>query len=269
MTTKNSFPKIVCDICGRMVSIIGLNAHKKTDICKASLTSNAPFQPNKPEEVLKIYSAYNKSKRDRLIESIGIDEVRKQENERKIAQRAKKKEEAQPTPTPEPVPTPVKAVLPKRNQNKIPKPKGEQSSKPTGAKPEDFKVEPEPAPTFVDKKEFIQEFLKITNAKRPPSKWIKETTAELYVTDFYKFAQKYTGSEVDFTNLKWLTNVEKVVNYIENKWKRPNGTAYATTTQRNMMVSLGSIASMLGMKKVSTEYNEIATKANQQLKKTS
>lgn len=187
-----------------------------------------------------------------MIESIGLDEVRRQENERKIAQRAKKKEEAQPTPIPEP--TPVKAVLPKRNQNKIPK---------------DFKVEPEPAPTFVDKKEFIQEFLKITNAKRPPSRWIKETTAELYVTEFYQFAQKYTGSEVDFTNLKWLTNVEKVVNYIENKLKRPNGKAYAATTRRNMMVSLGSIASMLGMKKVSAEYNEIATKANQQLKKTS
>ena len=122
---------------------------------------------------------------------------------------------------------------------------------------------------FEDKKEFLKEFLKVTNAKRAPSKWMKETTADVYVTDFTKFANNYTKSEVDYSNLAWLNNVDKVMEYLNSNWRRPNGAFYAPATKKNMLLAFGSVASMLGMKKASTVYNDFATQINESLKKTS
>lgn len=287
MATKNSFPKKECDTCGRMISVVGMTAHKKTDLCKSSKESKTPFQPNNDPEVLKIYSNYNRSKREREIEAIGLEEVQKKEREKKQAQRAKKKEgsgtrdmSTQTDMLGEGVELKRNSFLtpdvlpkaPKRNQNKIPKPvaepkpKGEQSSK---AKPEPTpEPDPEP-PVFQDKKEFLQEFLKVTNSKRAPSKWMKETTADVYITDFTKFANLYTGSEVDYSNLTWLQNVDKVTSYLNSKWRRPNGAFYAPATKKNMLLAFGSVASMLGMKTASSAYNDFATQINESLKKTS
>jgi hypothetical protein len=254
MATKNSFPKKECDICHAMISVIGMTAHKKTEKCKSSQKSGIPYAPTQEPEVLKIYSAYNKSKREREIEAIGLEEVQKRDREKKQAQRAKKKEEqviVEPTP-------PSKILQPKRNQNKIPK---------------NLVIEPpvveevEPR-KFEDKKEFLKEFLKVTNAKRAPSKWMKETTADVYVTDFTKFANNYTNSEVDYSNLAWLNNVDKVMEYLNSKWRRPNGSFYAPATKKNMLLAFGSVASMLGMKKASTVYNDFAIQINDSLKKT-
>ncbi len=261
MATKNSFPKKECDICHAMISVIGMTAHKKTEKCKSSQKSGIPYAPTQEPEVLKIYSAYNKSKREREIEAIGLDEVQKRDREKKQAQRAKKKEEQVIVPVVEPTPTSgsSKILQPKRNQNKIPK---------------NLVIEPpvveevEPR-KFEDKKEFLKEFLKVTNAKRAPSKWMKATTADVYVTDFTKFANNYTNSEVDYSNLAWLNNVDKVMEYLNSKWRRPNGSFYAPATKKNMLLAFGSVASMLGMKKASTVYNDFATQINESLKKTS
>lgn len=265
MATKNSFPKKECDICHAMISVIGMTAHKKTEKCKSSQKSGIPYAPTQEPEVLKIYSAYNKSKREREIEAIGLEEVQKRDREKKQAQRAKKKEEQVIVPVVEPtVGKPEgerssKILQPKRNQNKIPK---------------NLVIEPpvveevEPR-KFEDKKEFLKEFLKVTNAKRAPSKWMKATTADVYVTDFTKFANNYTNSEVDYSNLAWLNNVDKVMEYLNSKWRRPNGAFYAPATKKNMLLAFGSVASMLGMKKASTVYNDFATQINESLKKTS
>ena len=272
MATKNSFPKKECDTCGRMISVVGMTAHKKTDLCKSSKESKTPFQPNNDPEVLKIYSNYNKSKREREIEAIGLEEVQKKEREKKQAQRAKKKEgsgtrdmSTQTDMIGEGVEIKRNSFLtpdvlpkaPKRNQNKIPK-------KPTEPTPE---PDPEP-PVFQDKKEFLQEFLNVTNSKRAPSKWMKETTADVYITDFTKFANLYTGSEVDYSNLTWLQNVDKVISYLNSKWRRPNGAFYAPATKKNMLLAFGSVASMLGMKTASSAYNDFAIQINESLKKT-
>ena len=262
MTTKNSFPKKECDICHAMISVIGMTAHKKTEKCKSSQKSGIPYAPTQEPEVLKIYSAYNKSKREREIEAIGLEEVQKRDREKKQAQRAKKKEEQVIVPVVEPTPPSGsgKILQPKRNQNKIPK------NLPLGLEPPVVEeVEPR---KFEDKKEFLKEFLKVTNAKRAPSKWMKETTADVYVTDFTKFANNYTNSEVDYSNLAWLNNVDKVMEYLNSKWRRPNGSFYAPATKKNMLLAFGSVASMLGMKKASTVYNDFAIQINDSLKKT-
>lgn len=265
MATKNSFPKKECDICHAMISVIGMTAHKKTEKCKSSQKSGIPYAPTQEPEVLKIYSNYNKSKREREIEAIGLEEVQKRDREKKQAQRAKKKEEKKeeqvivPTVV-EPTPTSGsgKILQPKRNQNKIPK---------------NLVIEPpvveevEPR-KFEDKKEFLKEFLKVTNAKRAPSKWMKATTADVYVTDFTKFANNYTKADVDYSNLAWLNNVDKVMSYLNSNWRRPNGAFYAPATKKNMLLAFGSVASMLGMKNASTVYNDFAIQINDSLKKT-
>jgi len=265
MTTKNSFPKKECDICGRMISVVGMTAHKKTDLCKSSKDSKKPFQPNNEPEVLKIYSDYNKSKREREIEAIGLEEVQRKDREKKQAQRAKRKEEKKPimkdmsTQTDDTIGGRIE-LLPKRNQNKIPKPTV------VAQPPVVEEVEPR---KFEDKKEFLKEFLKVTNAKRAPSKWMKETTADVYVTDFTKFANNYTKADVDYSNLAWLNNVDKVMSYLNSNWRRPNGAFYAPATKKNMLLAFGSVASMLGMKNASSVYNDFATQINESLKKTS
>lgn len=121
---------------------------------------------------------------------------------------------------------------------------------------------------FEDKKEFLKEFLKVTNAKRPPSKFMKETTADVYVTDFTKFANNYTKADVDYSNLAWLNNVDKVMSYLNSNWRRPNGAFYAPATKKNMLLAFGSVASMLGMKNASSVYNDFAIQINDSLKKT-
>ena len=146
MTTNESkFPKVNCQICGRSVSVIGMTAHQKTKLCQNAKLGIMP-PDKKPTEVLKAYSDYNKVKRAKQIEEMGLDELRKLENAKKRAQRAAaKKKDAQTTPELEPEPEPeeqkpVKVKQPKRNQNKIPK---------NFVVSEDAQTTPEPEPNLL------------------------------------------------------------------------------------------------------------------------
>jgi hypothetical protein len=65
-----------CIVCGQMVSVVDITAHKKTDICKALKDSKVPFEADNTPEVLQAYSEYNKSKRAREIQALGLEKVR-------------------------------------------------------------------------------------------------------------------------------------------------------------------------------------------------
>jgi len=263
-TTNEANAKEQCQICGRLVAPSYMNQHHKTDVCQKALATSTPFQPNKPPALLERYSAYNLSKRDRLIQSIGIEEVRRQEREKKSKQRAIKR--GDPLPNEEtPIINEIKSVLTSTglNVDKVTKTKSapKKGSKPTNS--ELVTVNPivvtKSSPQ--DKKVFVEQLVSAMD--------MKKNTAEQYVTEFFKIAHRYTGKEVDFKDLEWLKDTKKVINFIKNL-KRPNRTAYADTTRRSMITALGAITSGLSpdFNEASSEYKQTAQKMTNELKKT-
>jgi len=265
-TTNEANAKEQCEYCGRLVASSYMNQHHKTDVCKKSQITSTPFQPNKPPALLERYSAYNLSKRDRLIQAIGIEEVRKQEREKKSKQRALKRGDPQPDEE-TPIINEIKSVLTSTGLkvDKVTKTAPKKGAKPTGALPKPTEVTVTPIVVTKsspqDKKVFVEQLVSAMDMKR--------NTAEQYVTEFFKIAHKYTGNEVNFSDLEWLKDTNKVINFIKNL-KRPNRTAYADTTRRGMLTALGAITSGLSpdFDEASSEYKISAQKMNDDLKKT-
>jgi len=261
-TTNEANAKEQCEYCGRLVAPSYMNQHHKTDVCKKSQITSTPFQPNKPPALLERYSAYNLSKRDRLIQSIGIEEVRKQEREKKSKQRALKRGDQQPPDEETPIINEIKSVLTSTGLkvDKVTKtaPKKGSTSKPTEVTVTPIAVTKS---SPLDKKVFVEQLVRAMD--------MKKNTAEQYVTEFFKIAHKFTGKEVNFSDLEWLKNTKKVIDFIKNL-KRPNRTAYADTTRRGMLTALGAITSALSpdFDEASSEYKQTAQKMNDDLKKT-
>lgn len=258
--TNEANAKEQCEYCGRLVAPSYMNQHHKTDVCKKSQVTSTPFQPNKPPALLERYSAYNLSKRDRLIQSIGLEEVRKMEREKKAKQRALKRGDEIPVEE-TPIINEIKSALTSTGL-KIDKVVKTTAPK-KGAKPEQVTVTPitvtKSSPQ--DKKVFVEQLVSAMD--------MKKNTAEQYVTEFFKIAHKFTGKEVNFSDLEWLKNTKKVIDFIKNL-KRPNRTAYADTTRRSMLTALGAITSGLSpdFDEASSEYKQSAQKMTNELKKT-
>lgn len=262
-TTNEANAKEQCQICGRLVAPSYMNQHHKTDVCQKALATSTPFTPNKPPALLERYSAYNLSKRDRLIQALGIEEVRKQEREKKSKQRALKR--GDPIPTEEtPIINEIKSVLTSTglNVDKVTKTKSAPKKGSTST-PTEVTVNPiavtKSSP--LDKKVFVEQLVRALD--------MKKNTAEQYVTEFFKITQRYTGKEVNFSDLEWLKDTKKVIDFIKNL-KRPNRTAYADTTRRSMITALGAITSALSpdFDEASSEYKQTAQKMTNELKKT-
>ncbi len=66
--------------CGKMVSVVDITAHKKTDICKALKDSKVPFKPDNTPEVLQEYS---KPKRELGLEKVRTEKQAKTERFKK------------------------------------------------------------------------------------------------------------------------------------------------------------------------------------------
>lgn len=267
--TNEANAKEQCEYCGRLVASSYMNQHHKTDVCKKSQVTSTPFQPNKPPALLERYSAYNLSKRDRLIQSIGIEEVRKMEREKKAKQRALKRGDEIPVEE-TPIINEIKSALTSTGLkiDKVVKTAPKKSTKPEGVrstKPTVSQVTVTPITVTKsnpqDKKVFVEQLVSAMD--------MKKNTAEQYVTEFFKIAHKFTGKEVNFSDLEWLKNTKKVIDFIKNL-KRPNRTAYADTTRRGMLTALGAITSGLSpdFDEASSEYKISAQKMNDDLKKT-
>lgn len=269
-TTNEANAKEQCQYCGRLVAPSYMNQHHKTDVCKKSQVTSTPFQPNKPPALLERYSNYNLSKRERLIQAIGIEEVRKQEKEKKAKQRALKRGDQPSQEDETPIINEIKSVLTSTGLkvDKVTKTAPKKGSKPTGALPKPTNSELVTVNPIVvtksspqDKKVFVEQLVSAMD--------MKKNTAEQYVTEFFKIAHRYTGKEVDFSDLEWLKDTKKVIDFIKNL-KRPNRTAYADTTRRSMITALGAITSGLSpdFDEASSEYKQTAQKMTNELKKT-
>lgn len=259
--TNEANAKEQCEYCGRLVAPSYMNQHHKTDVCKKSQVTSTPFQPNKPPALLERYSAYNLSKRDRLIQSIGIEEVRKMEREKKAKQRALKRGEEIPVEE-TPIINEIKSAL---TSTGLKIDKVVKTAPKKGVKPMVSPVTVTPITVTKsspqDKKVFVEQLVSAMD--------MKKNTAEQYVTEFFKIAHKFTGKEVNFSDLEWLKNTKKVIDFIKNL-KRPNRTAYADTTRRSMLTALGAITSGLSpdFDEASSEYKQSAQKMTNELKKT-
>lgn len=259
--TNEANAKEQCGYCRRLVAPSYMNQHHKTDVCKKSQVTSTPFQPNKPPALLERYSAYNLSKRDRLIQSIGIEEVRKMEREKKSKQRALKRGDEIPVEE-TPIINEIKSAL---TSTGLKIDKVVKTAPKKGVKPTETPVTVTPITVTKsspqDKKVFVEQLVSAMD--------MKKNTAEQYVTEFFKIAHKFTGKEVNFSDLEWLKNTKKVIDFIKNL-KRPNRTAYADTTRRSMLTALGAITSGLSPEfdEASSEYKKSAQKMTNELKKT-